>query len=118
MSRLQINEDEVQGRAVISMAGELNILTAPDLRDVLVKHVKARQPLLALDLSGVSFMDTSGLATLIDAHLTTEKQAGKLVLYGLQPRIAEVFEVTRVKDLFSVFDTQQEALDALEVPPA
>ena len=47
----------------------MNNNTAPDLRELLVKHVKAKQPRLMLDLSELSFMDTSGLATLIEAHL-------------------------------------------------
>jgi len=113
MAQFQVDEANVDGFPVLALVGELNINTAPDLRDLLVKHVKAKQPRLILDLSGLSFMDTSGLATLIEAHLTSEKQAGMLVLFGLQAQILEVFEVTRVINLFSVFDTQEQALEAL-----
>ena len=118
MAQFQVDEANVEGFPVLTMSGELNINTAPDLRELLVKHVKAKQPRLMLDLSELSFMDTSGLATLIEAHLKTEKQGGALVLFGLQPRILEVFEVTRVIDLFSVWETQEQALEALRAATA
>ena len=118
MPQFEVNEANVEGFPVLAMSGELNINSAPDLRDLLVKHVKAKQPRLMLDLSELSFMDTSGLATLIEAHLKTEKQGGALVLFGLQPRILEVFEVTRVIDLFSVWETQEQALEALRAATA
>ena len=118
MTQFQVDEANVDGFPVLALVGELNINTAPDLRHLLVKHVKAKQPRLILDLSGLSFMDTSGLATLIEAHLTSEKQAGMLALFGLQAHILEVFEITRVINLFSVFDTQEQALEALKAAAA
>jgi anti-sigma B factor antagonist len=113
MPELEVRETNVDGFPVLAVSGELNINTAPDLRDHLVRHVKARQPRVTLDLSGLSFMDTSGLATLIESHLKAEKQGGALVLFGLQPPILEVFEITRVIDLFTVKETQEQALAAL-----
>jgi anti-anti-sigma factor len=114
MPEFHVNETNVDGFPVLTMSGELNINTAPDLRELLVRHTKAKQPRMLLDLSDVSFMDTSGLATLIETHLKTEKQGGSLALFGLQPRILEVFEITRVIDLFTVCETREQALEALK----
>ncbi|MHC4789070.1 MAG: STAS domain-containing protein [Planctomycetota bacterium] len=111
MDEIDVRESTVEGLPAVAVSGELKISTAPALRDVLVKHVKKKSaPLLMLDLSGLAFMDTSGLATLIEAHITAERSAGKLVLFGLSPRIAEVFDVTQVTKLFSICDTQGEAV--------
>jgi anti-sigma B factor antagonist len=115
MSPVSVKETTVAGCPAFALSGELNIGSAPGVRDVFMKHIRKREPALLLDLSGLEFMDTSGLATLIEAHLKTERYGGKLILFGLKPRIAEVFEVTRVTALFSIFETQQDAVGALKV---
>jgi len=114
MSSVGVKETTVEGWPAFALSGELNISTAPGVRDALMKHIRRRAPALLLDLSGLDFMDTSGLATLIEAHLKTERYGGKLLLYGLKARIAEVFEVTRVAALFSIFGTQEQAVRALK----
>lgn len=114
MAELTLREKTVQGHAAVAVSGELTINTAPELRTVLMKHVKKSRPVLLLDLSGLEFMDTSGLATLIEAHLQAERRDGTLVLFGLGPRISEVFEVTRVTSLFKISETQEGALQALK----
>jgi anti-sigma B factor antagonist len=114
MADLKAQETTIEGRSTVIVSGQLTINTAPELRSVLMKYVKRRRASLLLDLSGVEFMDTSGLATLIEAHLQAERNRGTLVLFGLRPRIADVFKVTRVTSLFKILDTQEAALEALK----
>ena len=109
---MDAKEADLDGRPGIRLTGELNIQSAPDIRKLLLKYVKGGSAGLILDLGGLEFMDTSGLATLIEAHLTMERHGGKMVLFGLRPRIAEVFQVTQVWKLFHVCQTQEEAVEA------
>ena len=113
MLRLTLTELNLDGTPSVALVGELNVNTAPDLRRRLMKHLDRNHPKLLLDLTELSFMDTSGLATLIEAHLKAEKNGGMLALFGLAARIAEVFAVTRVTELLHVVDSEQEALAAL-----
>jgi anti-sigma B factor antagonist len=114
MEDISVEERTSEGRPTVALSGQLNITTAPGVRRVLMKHVRGEGPELLVDLSGLEFMDTSGLATLIETHIKCEEHGGRLVLFGLQPLISEVFDVTRVSDLFSIHPTEQQALDALE----
>jgi len=116
MPQLDLSERTVEGHPAIAVSGQLTILTAPDLRRLLMKHVRRDEPALLLDLSGLSFMDTSGLATLIETQLKVEEHGGRLVLFGLQPLIAEVFDVTRVTKLFSIHESESDAVLALDSP--
>ncbi len=113
MLRLTLTERNLDGTPSVALVGELNVSTAPDLRRRLMKYLDGNRPKLLLDLVELSFMDTSGLATLIEAHLKAEKNGGKLALFGLAARIAEVFAVTRVTELLHVYDSEQEALAAV-----
>ncbi len=114
MPEIVLKELSVDGWPAVSATGELNISTAPELREALVKHLRRREPLVVLNLSGLQFMDTSGLATLIEAHLQAERYGGKLALVGLQPRIKEVLDVTHVTALFHIFATEDGAVKALK----
>jgi anti-anti-sigma factor len=109
MHEIQVNQQTLEGHPAVALAGELTINTAPEVRDVLMKHVR-RDPALLVDLSGLEFMDTSGLATLIESHLKMEKSGGRLALFGLQPQIREIFETTHVHRLFHLFEERDEAV--------
>lgn len=117
MSQLDLTERTVGEAPAVGLVGELNINTAPAVRRLLMKYVKRSEPNLMLDLTRLHFMDTSGLATLIETHLKVEKYGGRLVLFGLNPQIMEVFSVTRVNQLFQIAETEQEALEALQRSP-
>jgi anti-sigma B factor antagonist len=110
MSQMALSERNLDGTPALALAGELNVNSAPDLRRLLMKYVNRSKPKLLLDLTGLSFMDTSGLATLIEAHLKAEKNGGMLAVFGLAARITEVFAVTRVTKLFHIFRSEEEAL--------
>jgi anti-anti-sigma factor len=114
MPQMMLQELTVEGCPVVSVSGELTINTAPDLREILMKHLKRNERVILLDLSELEFMDTSGLATVIEAHLKAERQGGKLALFGLQPRITEVLAVTHVTALFHIFSSEDEAVKALK----
>ena len=102
---------------MLAVRGTLNFLTAPLLHKALKKHVQKKGHALIVDLSGVEFIDSSGLATLIEAQLKSQDRQGRLVLFGIKPQIAEVFSVMHVTDLFTITTTEQEALSVAEQPP-
>ncbi len=113
MSEMDLRERTVEGVSIVGLTGELNIHTAPDLRQPLMKYVKKGEESLLLDLTGLRFMDTSGLATLIEAQLKVEKYGGRIVLFGLDAQIRQVFDIVRVSKLFGICATEQEALEAV-----
>ena len=116
MDDLELNEFDADDCPVVTMSGELTHATAPDLRGILRRHFGKGRTALLLDMSGVTFMDTSGLATLIEARNNLEKQGGFVALCGLQPRIAEILDITRVRQLFQIFASQEEARKAVGEP--
>jgi len=70
------------------------------MRSTLIDALRTKPAKLSVDLSGVSYIDTSGLATLVEAERRARKQGTKLVLYGLHDQPRYLLEVTHLDRLF------------------
>lgn len=102
-----------QGRigTVVEVAGDLDMSTAPELRDRLSQAVEddAR---VVVDLTDVGFMDSSGLGVLVVAHKDLRARNGWLALAGLRRPVRMVLSITSVDRVIDVFDTVQDAEEA------
>jgi len=103
--RLEIElENRSPGEATLRLVGELDLVTAPSLRDELSRH-QARGLRTVLDLSGVTFLDSTGLVLLMEAAREHSKDGWSLALRrNLSPSVARLFEVTRTEGLFEWVD--------------
>src|SRR6266478_844901 len=75
-------------RLDVSIEGRVTIDTSGDMRRTVAEALRSKPPAVMLDLSGVSYIDTSGLATLLEASRIARQQGTRLVMHGLhgQPR--------------------------------
>ncbi|MDM7913800.1 MAG: STAS domain-containing protein [Candidatus Eisenbacteria bacterium] len=69
---------------------------------------------LVVDLSGVKYANSSGLGTLVAAHLKAREMGGVLYLTGVSKRIYNILEITRLAGVFKVAETEDEACAALQ----
>ncbi|GIW73911.1 MAG: anti-sigma factor antagonist [Phycisphaerales bacterium] len=102
--------------AVVALAGEVDAQRAPDLQ-VSLQEAIARlrgQGGLVVDLSGVDYMDSSGVATLVRALQLTRKKGLKLVLCGLQDRVRSIVEIARLDSVFCIVPDRAQALEKIE----
>ena len=81
---------------VVSVAGELDALAAPQLDDFLAPYVAERPSLLVLDLSGVTFLDSTGLGVVIKALKHVREHGGEVAAVYTSPRVAKVFQITGI----------------------
>ncbi len=97
---------------VVSVAGELDLATAPQLRAYLVDNTASRPAHLVLDLSGVTFLASNGIRLLIEARDGSDEIRGELHLTGVgtNPRVRRVLQVT---GLLAAFDIHADAADLL-----
>lgn len=113
MKELTVAETDIAGVDALALTGELNFDTSPKLRKVLVEKCKNRQAEIVVDLTDLGFMDTCGLATLIEARQRADGYGGRVVLVGVSPLIEEVMDITRVKDLFTIIEDREKAESTL-----
>lgn len=93
---------------VLSVVGELDLVTVPGLETAIVEHV-ASAPCLVLNLSEVTFFGSLGLATLMRATMWADERGTRLRLVAGH-RVLRTMELTKTAELFTVHDSVEEAL--------
>ena len=84
----------------VSIEGRVNIDTSGDMRRTIGEALRSMPPAVMLDLSGVSYIDTSGLATLLEASRIARQQGTRLVLHGLHGQPRELLHFSQIDHLF------------------
>jgi anti-sigma B factor antagonist len=106
---VKISIRDVGDAKVVEVDGDVDLGTSPDLRRTLFENLP-RTAKLALNLAAIRYIDSSGIATLIEVLKDSQRQNKEFVLFGLSPAVLEVFRLTHVIRIFQVFSTEQEAL--------
>lgn len=96
---------------VVWLTGDVDLYRSPEVRAALMEVTGRRAPVLIVDLTDVPHMDSSGVATLVEALQRIKRYAGRLVLVGLQERVQSVFEIAKLTELFEIKSQLAEALD-------
>jgi anti-sigma B factor antagonist len=94
---------------VVRAAGEVDLRTSPQLREVLLKVAQSKPKRLIIDLSDVDYMDSSGVGTMVEVKRLIERAGGRLILVALQPRVRSVFEVTQLERFFDIANNINDA---------
>jgi anti-sigma B factor antagonist len=97
-------------RTVIEVKGEIDVYTAPALREEISSLVDAEHTTIVVDLTQVSFMDSTGLGVLVGALKKVRTLGGDLSLVINEEKILKVFRITALTQVFSIHPTLEEAL--------
>lgn len=95
------------GVTIFQVSGEINLSTSPELKKNFEKQSCKK---LVIDLEKVSYIDSSGLATLVEILKKVKGQGGTLGLAGMSDKVKSLFEITKLDKLFLILASQQEAL--------
>jgi anti-sigma B factor antagonist len=89
-------------QCVVRLAGEIDLLSAPELQDCIAEQLGTRPRHLILDFAGVAFLGSSGLAVLVSAKDLAEERDVKISLTGTDhPPVSRAFKITGLDRLFS-----------------
>jgi len=107
---VQIDVEKEKDVVVVTVEGDLDSSSAPDLRAKFEELIRQRENQYVIDLTGVPFMDSSGIAALVNLFKRVRIGAGDVKLCGLQEEVKKVFKLTRLDRVFDIFDTRAEAV--------
>lgn len=105
-------ESPSAGISVIIPTEDIDMSRSPVLRSAIKQELKPGLQRMVIDLSGVQYMDSSGLATLVEAMRIAKNSDVGLHLCAMTAKVRAIFEIARLDAFFSIKDTRQEALDA------
>ena len=105
------------GVTVIEVSGEIDVYTAPKLRERLVSLVESGNYRLIVDMEGVEFLDSTGLGVLVGGLKRVRAHDGWIDLVCTQGRILRIFRITGLNRVFNIYDSVDEARRP-RAPPA
>lgn len=109
---LGLDVSDHSGVTVLTVRGEVDVYTAPRLRERLVELASEGHYRIVVDLENVDFLDSTGLGVLVGGLKRLRSHDGDLLLVCTQHRILKVFEITGLTKVFSIFDSVASATAA------
>jgi anti-sigma B factor antagonist len=109
---MQINVEDKGGIAVYRMTGDIDINTSPDVKKSFDRTISAKKNKVVINLKDVGYVDSSGLATLVEILKNLRSYGGKLKLTNLSGKVKGLFEITKLDKLFDIVAEEKDALGA------
>ena len=109
---MQVDVHKEGDATTVAPQGDVDLSVSKDLQSALKRVMEEKPPRVIVDLVGVPYMDSSGVATLVEAMQIARKQSTKLVLCGLQDKVRSIFEIARLDKVFTIVPDKASAASA------
>jgi anti-sigma B factor antagonist len=110
---MQISIRRVDNTAIVDVSGDIDLASSPEVRKALLHEVRNnRRPRVVMNLSEVRYIDSSGVASLVEGLKASRDMGSRFILVGLSGPAREVLQLSRLVKVFEIYDTEGEALAA------
>jgi anti-sigma B factor antagonist len=96
---------------IVDVVGDIDLHNSPGLRKTLLETLRQAQRVV-VNLEQVRYIDSSGIASLVEGLKESQSLKNRFILFGLSKAAREVLRLTRLINVFEVYETEQQALDA------
>lgn len=103
------NESQPQ-TAILALEGEVDLHRSPEVKQTLEPLIAKKVPRILVDFSAVTYIDSSGLATMIETLQRVQSYGGKFAMFGLRESVKAVFEIARLDQIFRLFSDEAAAV--------
>lgn len=115
---MTVRTRKVDKVSILDCSGDVDLYSSPRLRDALMAAIKANGPSVLVNMSGVAYIDSSGIATLVEGLQLSQQTKTPFGLFGLRHNARSVLELARLDKVFTIFENETVALQKIEsVPP-
>ncbi len=99
------------GFTILDISGDIDLAHSPQMRKALLTEIKDKKiPKVFLNLKNVRYIDSSGIASLVEGLKASRDTGSRLILYSLSTSVREVMQLSRLQKIFEIFDDEQQAL--------
>lgn len=110
---MQIVARPVQGSTILDISGDIDLANSPTMRKVLLGEIREKRTAkLFLNLKNVRYIDSSGIASLVEGLKASRDLGSRLILYGLSSAVREVMQLSRLQKIFEIYDNEEQALSS------
>jgi len=109
---MQIDIKETNGVAVCNIKNDVDINSSPDVKKYFEQLTREKKEKILISFGAVNYVDSSGLATLVEVLKMMRSYGGKLKLSGLSDKVRGLFEITKLDKLFDIYLTEADALNS------
>ena len=105
---MEISTRRVEKAITVDVAGKIDIQNSHEFRKALIDTLKLA-PVVIVNLQQVPYIDSSGVASLLEAFRESQKLKKRLILYGLSRMARQVLELTKLTKVFEIYETEDQA---------
>ncbi|MGD0906809.1 MAG: anti-sigma factor antagonist [Candidatus Acidiferrales bacterium] len=110
---MQISTRRLDKTAIFDISGDIDLAHSTEVRRlVLLEFRQNRTPRVILNLHSVNYIDSSGVASLVEGLKAARDVGSRLILFGLSPIAHEVLQLSKLLKIFEIYDTEDMALQA------
>lgn len=108
---MQISARHLEKITIFDVTGDIDLSTSPELRKALLRELRElRMPRVVLNLKAVRYIDSSGVASLVEGLKASRDVGARLVLFGLNTTVREVLQLSRLLKIFETYDSEDQAV--------
>lgn len=110
---MQISIRRIDKTAILELTGAIDLSSSPEVRKILLRELReSRTSRVILNLEKVKYIDSSGVASLVEGLKASRDIGSRLLLFGLSPIVRQVLQLTRLLKIFEIYENEQQALSA------
>jgi anti-sigma B factor antagonist len=108
---VQIIARRIDQVTIFDLTGDIDFANSPEVRQSLLREIRdSRIPRVVMNLSEVRYIDSSGVASLVEGLKASRDLGSRFILFGLSTSAREVLQLSRLLKVFEVYDTEEQAL--------
>lgn len=110
---LNISVRYLDRTTILDISGKIDLANSTEVRTALLTEIRVkRTPKVVLNLHDVKYIDSSGIASLVEGLRASRDLGSRLILFGLSPIAQEVMRLSKLVTIFEIYDTEELALQA------
>ena len=108
---MEISARRIDQTTIFDVSGDIDLANSPEVRKALLRELREiRTPRVVMNLTKVRYIDSSGVASLVEGLKASRDTGSRFLLFGLSASAREVLQLSRLLKIFEVFENEEDAL--------